>query len=87
MYFAETLTLAGSIGKFDHRREIMAIDKQTVVRANRDTLYSAGVFDLDAGPVTITMPDAGTRFMSMIVLRKMSRVAPATETVPRRWSS
>jgi hypothetical protein len=26
---------------------------------NRDTLYSAAVFDLDAGPVTITLPDAG----------------------------
>jgi hypothetical protein len=46
----------------------MPIEKQAVVRANRDTLYSAGVFDLDAGPVTITMPDAGKRFMSMIVI-------------------
>ena len=32
---------------------------------NRDTLYSGAVFDLDAGPVTITLPDAGGRFMSM----------------------
>ena len=36
-----------------------------VVRMNRDTLYSSAVFDLDASPVTITMPDAGPRFMSM----------------------
>ena len=35
---------------------------------NRDTLYSAAVFDLDAGPVTITLPDAGKRFMSMQVI-------------------
>jgi hypothetical protein len=26
------------------------------------------VFDLQGGPVTITMPDAGTRFMSLIAL-------------------
>ena len=35
---------------------------------NRDTLYSSGVFDLDAASVTITLPDAGKRFMSMLVL-------------------
>ncbi len=35
---------------------------------NRDTLYSLAVFDLDAGPVTITLPDAGKRFMSMQVI-------------------
>lgn len=46
----------------------MSIDNQTVIRANRDTLYSSGVFDLEAGPVTITLPDAGGRFMSMIAI-------------------
>jgi hypothetical protein len=35
---------------------------------NRDTLYSAAVFDLDAGPVTITLPDPRKRFMSMQVI-------------------
>jgi hypothetical protein len=29
--------------------------------APTDTLYSEAVFDLDAGPVTITLPDAGGR--------------------------
>jgi para-nitrobenzyl esterase len=37
---------------------------------NRDTLYSSGVFDLDAGPLTITLPDAGRRFMSMQVINQ-----------------
>jgi hypothetical protein len=37
------------------------------VRPNRDTLYSLSVFDLDAGLVTITLPHAGQRFMSMQV--------------------
>lgn len=58
----------GSFGKFDHTREPAPLDKQTVIRLNRDTLYSAAVFDLDAGPVTITLPNAGERFMSMQVI-------------------
>lgn len=70
MYFASAIKLAGGIGKLDHRRELMSIDKQTVVRPNRDTLYSAGVFDLDAGPVTITLPDAGKRFMSLVFINE-----------------
>jgi para-nitrobenzyl esterase len=45
-----------------------SIDRQDVVRMNRDTLYSSGVFDLDAGVLTITLPDAGKRFMSMKVV-------------------
>src|SRR5262249_32207458 len=57
----------GGFGKFHHNREPVQIDKQFVIRANRDTLYSSGVFDLDAGPVTIRLPDAGNRFRSMQV--------------------
>lgn len=68
MYFATIVKQAGGPGRFYHYREVMPIDKQTVVRANRDTLYSAAVFDLDAGPVTITLPDPGKRFLSMQVI-------------------
>jgi hypothetical protein len=42
-------------GKFQHFRELAPIDNQVVQRGNRDTLYSMGVFDLDAGPVTISL--------------------------------
>ena len=65
MYFASSAKDAGGIGKLLHRREVVPVEKQPVVRANRDTLYSSGVFDLDAGPVTITLPDAGKRLMSL----------------------
>ena len=61
---------AAALGKFIHRREPASIDNQTVIRLNRDTLYSSAVFDLDAGPVTITLPDAGKRFMSMQVINE-----------------
>ena len=55
-------------GKFMHNRTPTEIDHQTVIRMNRDTLYSMGVFDLDAGPVTIALPNAGKRFMSLQVI-------------------
>ena len=58
----------GGFSKFLHFRELSPIDNHTVKRANRDTLYSLGVFDLNAGPVTISLPDAGSRFMTMIVI-------------------
>ena len=58
----------GGLGKFFHRREPTALDRQTVTRMNRDTLYSRAVFDLDAGPVTISLPEAGKRFISMQVV-------------------
>ena len=58
----------GGFGKFHHNREVTPLDSQTVPRCNRDTLYSMAVFDLDAGPVTVTLPDAGKRFMSMQVI-------------------
>ncbi len=61
---------AGATGKFFHHREPVQIDKQFVIRPNRDTLYSTAVFDLDAGPVVITMPEAGRRFMSMQVINQ-----------------
>jgi len=67
MYFSKTVS-EGGFGKLLHQREAPSIDHQTVVRMNRDTLYSSGVFDLDAGPVTITLPNVGKRFMSLQVL-------------------
>jgi hypothetical protein len=57
----------GGFGKFHHNREPTPVDRQPVIRMNRDTLYSAAVFDLEAGPVTVTLPNAGKRFMSMQV--------------------
>jgi hypothetical protein len=66
MYFGNVVK-DGGFGKFHHNREPADVAHQTVVRMNRDTLYSSAVFDLDAGSVTITLSDAGKRFMSMQV--------------------
>jgi hypothetical protein len=69
LYF-RNVAKEGPLGKFAHRREPAAIDNQTVIRLNRDTLYSSALFDLDAAPVTITLPDAGTRFRSLMVVNQ-----------------
>ena len=59
-----------AFGKFKHTREVAPVDHQLVIRLNRDTIYSAAVFDLDAGPVTVTLPDSQGRFMSMLVINQ-----------------
>jgi hypothetical protein len=68
-YLAVNAKEAG-LGKLSHRREPASIDNQTVIRLNRDTLYSFGVFDLAAGPVTVTLPNAGKRFMSLQIINE-----------------
>jgi hypothetical protein len=60
----------GGFGKFRHRRELAPPVQQGIVRLNRDTLYSFAIVDLDAGPVTITLPDAGKRFSGMQVVNQ-----------------
>jgi hypothetical protein len=67
LYFG-TIVKWDGFGKFRHGRELAPIALQPVIRLNRDTLYSAAVFDLGAGPVTVTLPDAGRRFMSLQVI-------------------
>src|SRR5260370_27009885 len=57
----------GGFGNFRHGRELAPPAQQGIVRPNRDTLYSFVIVDLDAAPVTITLPDAGKRFMGMQV--------------------
>jgi hypothetical protein len=71
LYFRGIMEDSGGVpGRFNHRRAVASIDKQTVIRLNRDTLYSSALFDLAAGPVTITLPDAGKRFRSMQVINE-----------------
>ena len=67
MYFGN-IAGTGGLGRFVHFCELSPLDNQTVVRLNRDTLYSSVLFDLEAGPVTVTLPDAGKRFMSLQVI-------------------
>jgi hypothetical protein len=69
VYFGQ-IVKAGALGKFRHGRELAPTDSRGIIRPNRDTLYSLAVFDFDAGPVTVTLADAGKRFMVMQVVNE-----------------
>lgn len=69
VYFAGTVK-AGGLGKIKHGRELAPATGRGIIRPNRDTLYSFAVFDFDAGPVTIKLPEAGKRFMVMQVVNE-----------------
>lgn len=70
VYFAGAVK-NGAFGKLQHGRELARPDQRNaIIRPNRDTLYSFGVFDLDAGPVTITLPDGALRFMGLQVVNQ-----------------
>lgn len=60
---------AGCFGKLCSERGPMPVDKQEVIRLNRDTPYTAGVFDLTS-PVTIAMPKTDGRFQSLVVINE-----------------
>jgi hypothetical protein len=83
-HFAQTVR-AGGFGRLLHRRVMVPVERQGVVRMNRDTLYSAGVFDLAAAPVTITLPDPGRRYMSLQVISE-DQYTPLFVYTPGRYS-
>ncbi len=67
MEFDGIIKLAGGINTLHHNRTTTPIDKQNVIRMNRDTLYSLGVVDISKG-ATVNLPDAGKRYMSLMVI-------------------
>ncbi|MET0453941.1 MAG: DUF1214 domain-containing protein [Mycobacterium sp.] len=67
LMFSRLLADAGGLGRWIHYREPAPLDHQTIVRLNRDTLYSAALVDVTAG-AELTMPDSGNRYMSAMVL-------------------
>jgi hypothetical protein len=54
--FFKATQLTGGVNRLFHHRTPVPLDKQTVVRMNRDTLYSIGIVDTSGG-ATITMPE------------------------------
>jgi hypothetical protein len=68
-FYMKSAVDMGCFGKLCHVRGPLPVAAQTVIRTNLDTPYSIGVFDLNA-PVTITMPDPGKRFQSMMILNQ-----------------
>ncbi|GAA1467062.1 DUF1214 domain-containing protein [Microbacterium thalassium] len=67
--FAGMAAVAGGVGVFGHHRAPTPIDQQTVIRMNRDTLYSFALIDVSQG-ATVTLPDAGDRYLSAMVVNQ-----------------
>lgn len=66
---ANLMAGAGGVNRFHHVRVPTPLDQQTVVRMNRDTLYSFAVVDLADGAVLV-VPDAGERYLSVAVVNQ-----------------
>jgi hypothetical protein len=67
--FAGIQAAAGGVNQWDHLRAPTAVDEQTVIRMNRDTLYSMAIVDISQG-ATVTVPDAGDRYLSVMVINQ-----------------
>lgn len=67
--FADIQAQAGGVGVFRHNRQPASIDEQTVIRLNRDTLYSFAIVDL-AEAAWLSLPDSGSRYMSAMVVNE-----------------
>ena len=67
--FANLQAAGGGVNRWQHLRAPTAIDEQTVIRMNRDTLYSMAVVDISQG-ATVTVPQAGDRYLSLMVVNE-----------------
>jgi hypothetical protein len=66
--FMNVQALAGGINRFYHFRKPTPLDHQTVIRMNRNTLYSGAIIDTSRG-ATITLPKVPAgRFISAQVV-------------------
>ena len=63
------LKLTGGVNQWHHNRQPTPLDKQNVIRMNRDTIYSFAIVDISKG-ATLTLPDPGKRYMSMMVVNE-----------------
>ena len=68
-YVTSLLAQAGGLNQWHHQRAVASVDAQTVIRMNRDTLYSFAVVDLTGGAV-VTLPDGGDRYVSVMVVNQ-----------------
>ncbi|NLG45329.1 MAG: DUF1214 domain-containing protein [Gordonia sp.] len=67
--FSDNQAMAGGAGRFLHNRTPAPIDAQTVIRLNRDTLYSFAVVDLRE-PARLTLPNSGGRYLSAMIVNE-----------------
>jgi hypothetical protein len=67
--FAALQAQAGAVNRWRHFRGLTPVDEQSVIRMNRDTLYSFAIVDISEG-ATVTVPDSGDRYLSVMVVNQ-----------------
>ena len=67
--FAAVLADTGDVNVWSHNRVPTALERQLVIRMNRDTLYSTAIIDISNG-ATISVPDGGDRYASVIAVNQ-----------------
>lgn len=63
-----TVVKRGGFGRLVHDRDFPAAGRQSTPWADVDVLRSRGVFDLELGPVSVTVPASAERFISLEAL-------------------
>lgn len=58
----------GGINVLSHQRELADHASRAVTTPNNDTLYSSAQLDLSRGPVTLTLPPSGARYLSVALM-------------------
>jgi len=53
------------LNRFGHTRQLAGPQSRAVTAPNNDTLYSSAWLDLTQGPVTLTVPPTGNRYISV----------------------
>jgi len=71
--FDRILKMTGGINKLRSFREPTPLDKQSVIRMNRDTLYSFAIVDISKG-AKLTMPEADGRYNSAMIVNEQEYI-------------
>lgn len=59
----------GEVNTLVHIREPQPLDQQSVIRMNRDTLYSGAIVDISKG-ATLTIPETNGRYVSVMIVNE-----------------
>jgi hypothetical protein len=59
---------AAQLNEFTHQRRLADHTSRSVTTPNNDTLYSSAWLDLSRGPVSLSMPASGDRYVSLALM-------------------
>jgi len=60
--------VAGPMNSFGHMAELADHNARAITTPNNDTLYSSAQLDLSKGPVSLTLPPSGDRYLSVALM-------------------